>query len=185
MKPKALFTGLVLATIGLSPLVRAQEHEHHHATMEKAGSFASPESIREEHAELHQHLGQLTKLPGKTGEAARAVADALHPHFVKEEEYALPALGLLPALSRGDLTPEMRNVLPKTDRLKAELPQMLAEHKAIGAALDRLAEAAKAEGRKEAADFAQELRHHARTEEEILYPAAIVVGEYVRLKLEK
>lgn len=184
MKVKALFTGLALAMIGLSPSVQAQ-HEQHHAKTEKTGSFAIPESIREEHEELHQKLGQLTKLPGKTGEAARAVADALHPHFVKEEEYALPALGLLPALGRGEVTPEMRNVLAKTDRLKAELPQMLAEHKAIGAALDRLAQAAKVEGQNEAAVFATELRHHARTEEEILYPAAVVVGEYVRLKLGK
>jgi hypothetical protein len=37
---------------------------------------------------------------GKVGEAAKAVANVLHPHFEKEEEYALPPLGLLSCLAR-------------------------------------------------------------------------------------
>ena len=46
-----------------------------------------------EHEELHAELGALTKAPGRVGEAARNVATLLHPHFVKEEEYALPLVG--------------------------------------------------------------------------------------------
>jgi hypothetical protein len=34
------------------------------------------------------------------------------------------------------------------------------------------------------ARFAEKLMLHAKTEEEVLYPAAILVGEYLKLKLE-
>jgi len=43
--------------------------------------------------------------------------------------------------------------------------------------------AAKAEGKEDAARFAEDLERHARMEEEILYPAALLTGLYVREKL--
>lgn len=60
-----------------------------------------PEPLKLEHQELHEELVRATKEPGRIGEAAKAVAAVLHPHFVKEEEYALPPLGLLSALATG------------------------------------------------------------------------------------
>jgi hypothetical protein len=36
----------------------------------------------------------------------------------------------------------------------------------------------------EHARFAEKLMFHAQTEEEVLYPAAILVGEYLKVKLE-
>jgi hypothetical protein len=53
----------------------------------------------------------------------------MHPHFTKEEEYALPPLGLLSALSKGKIEAGMAEVLKMTDKLEVELPRMLAEHK--------------------------------------------------------
>lgn len=142
-----------------------------------------PTPLVEEHEELHATLVKLTRAGGKVGEAARAVAALLHPHFVKEEEYALPPLGLLTALAEGRVTPEMRDVLPMTDRLRTELPRMLAEHRAVVDALRGLAAAAKQEGNPEAARFATALELHASSEEQVLYPAAILVGDYVRARL--
>ena len=72
-----------------------------------------PEPLKVEHAELHAELVALTKAPGKVGEAARNVAVLLHPHFVKEEEYALPPLGLLAPIAQRGVTPEMREAKPK------------------------------------------------------------------------
>src|SRR5690242_11779595 len=77
-----------------------------------------PKPLTVEHEELHAELVKLTRSRGKVGEVARAVAAVLHPHFVKEEAYALPPLGLLAALAAGPPTPEMRAVLPMTDRLR-------------------------------------------------------------------
>ncbi len=145
--------------------------------------FKIPKPLKAEHEELHAELAHATTLKGKIGDAAKNVAKILHPHFLKEEEYALPPLGLLELLAAGNVTVEMRNVLTMTDRLKVDLQQMLEEHKAIVTALKDLIDAANKEGKSEYALFAEKLMLHAQTEEEVLYPAAILIGEYLKLKL--
>jgi hypothetical protein len=144
-----------------------------------------PQPLKSEHDELHAELVKATNAGGKIAEAAKAVAALLHPHFIKEEAYALPPLGLLPLLAAGNITPEMSQVLPMTERLKAELPHMLQEHQAIVAALKTLADVAEQEQQTEYARFAEKLMLHAQTEEDVLYPTAILIGEYLKLKLDK
>ena len=70
-----------------------------------------------------------------------------------------------------------------TDRLEAELPTMLSEHKDIVAALKRLIEAAKAEHKPDIVHFAEKLMLHAQTEEQVSYPTTLLIGRYVKLKL--
>lgn len=55
-------------------------------------------------------------------------------------------------------------MLRLTDRRQAELPAMLAEHGAIVAALARLAEAARRDGREDIVEFTKALTQHAQTE---------------------
>jgi hypothetical protein len=145
--------------------------------------FEIPKPMKIEHDELHAELVKATKVGGRTGDAAKAVVKVLHPHFVKEEEFALPPLGLLTQLIHGGVEPEMADVLKMTDRLEAELPQMLAEHKDIVAALSNLIDAARAENKPEAAQFAEKLMIHAEAEEEVSYPTALLIGRYVKSKL--
>jgi hypothetical protein len=143
--------------------------------------FQIPPSLKSEHEELHAELVQAIQAGGRIGEAAQALAESLHPHFVKEEEYALPPLGLLRFLAEGKVLPEMKNVFSMTDRLKRELPQMLEEHKGIVGKLKDLIEAAGKEGRMEFVHFSEKLILHAKTEEEVLYPASILVGDCLKL----
>jgi hypothetical protein len=143
-----------------------------------------PLPLREEHEELHQHLRNATQAGGEVGDAAKALAKLMHPHFVKEDEFALPPLGLLEPLARGEATGEMAGVLKLTDRLAAELPEMLAEHKTIVTALGRLEDAARRAGRNDIVEFAHQLTLHAQTEEQVMYPAALLVGRVVRQGLE-
>ncbi|HYT71457.1 MAG TPA: hemerythrin domain-containing protein [Gemmatimonadales bacterium] len=143
-----------------------------------------PDSLRLEHEQLHAKLAEATHLAGRTGEAARTVARIMHPHFLREDDYAIPPLGLLARLAKGQMAPDMAEVLPLVARLKEEMPLMIEEHRAIVGALVQLGNAASEEGRREWAEFADELRHHAQMEEEVLYPAAILVGEYVRHTLK-
>lgn len=145
--------------------------------------FQIPPALKAEHEELHGELARATRSGGRTGEAAAAVAQLMHPHFIKEEEYALPPLGLLSALSQGKVELGMSEVLKMTDRLEAELPRMLAEHKDIVKALQQLVEAAKAEDKPEYVHFAEKLMAHARTEEEVSYPTAVLVGRYLKAVL--
>jgi len=145
--------------------------------------FRIPPSLKDEHEGLHDQLKKATALPDRTGEAARTVAGLLHPHFTREETMALPPLGLLNDLASGNFSEGMRDVLAITDQLTMALPHMLDEHRQIVDALNILKEQAKAEHHPEVLDFAEKLILHARTEEQVTYPAAILVGKYVRLRL--
>jgi len=147
--------------------------------------FEIPKPLQAEHHELHARLVRATKEPGAVGAAAREVARLLHPHFVREEAFALPPLALLSELARGGVTADMAAVLPMTRRLNAELPTMLAEHRQIVDALEALRGAARAAGLLEHERFAEALVLHAQTEELVLYPAAILIGEHVERSLNE
>lgn len=146
-------------------------------------TFDIPAPLQQEHEQLHEQLRHATQAGGDVGELAKTLARLMHPHFVKEDRIALPPLGLLAALARGEVSPDMAGVLDLTDRLEAELPAMLAEHRTIVEALQRLRDAAQRAGRDDIVEFAQQLMQHARTEEEVMYPAAILVGQVVRQRL--
>jgi hypothetical protein len=152
-----------------------------------------PESLELEHEDLHEALYKGIKEGGKVGEAAKAVADILHPHSEKEEEYALPPLGLLSSLvpeeqeqgGKGEskITQDIKNnVIIMTDKLKSDLPHMIEEHNEIVAALNNLIEIAEVENKTELVQFAEKLKLHAKTEEQVLYPTAIFIGKYLKLK---
>lgn len=144
-----------------------------------------PSALQIAHQELHEEMVAATRLGGETGAAAKAVTKVLFPHVLLEEEFGIPPLSILPRLARGEIAEDMRVVLRWSDLLKAELPRMLQEHKQIVAALQVFLRAATAEQHVGYARLAQKLILHAQLEEEVLYPASIVVGEYVRLKLRK
>lgn len=143
-----------------------------------------PKSLKVEHEALHATLAKATKEDGEIGTAAKQIAKILHGHFVKEEEFALPPLGLLSDLATAPISEDMKSVLHMTEKLKSDLPQMLEEHKQIVQALDKFADVAKKFNRMEYVEFADNLKLHAQTEEEVMYPTAILVGEYINLKLQ-
>jgi hypothetical protein len=140
------------------------------------GTLAPPPALSAEHVELHERLAEAIASGGATADAARALAKVLHPHFVREEEIATPPLSLLPAIVRGGVTPDMRPALEKTRALRAEMPRMLQEHVAIKAAMRALGDAADREGKAKIANAARRLVRHAETEEQVVYPAALLVG---------
>jgi hypothetical protein len=142
-----------------------------------------PEGTKIEHGRLREEFERATKVGGETADAARAVLKVLSPHMILEEELARPPLKLLPRLARGEFTPDMERILTKTETLKAEMPRMLHEHVLIVAALRQMLQAALKERHEGFASLAQKVILHAQQEEEVFYPASILVGEYVKLKL--
>jgi hypothetical protein len=139
--------------------------------------------LRQDHEVLHAELARVQSLPGRVGEAARIVARILHPHFQREDEYATPPLGLLNDLAHDRVTTAMRAILPMVERLRRELPFMLEEHRAIMGALDELQAAAEEADQPDVMQFAEALKRHAEIEEEIMYPASLLVGNYLKLRL--
>lgn len=180
MKQLALL--VCFAAVGAAsptPAIAQTAHSQHHPIGGVTPLITTPPSIGTEHRQLHETLERASKEPDALGAAARELEAALVPHFGREEEIATPPLGLLPKLATGEVTSEMRSVLPLTEALERELPQMLKEHQAIRAAVGKFRAAAETAKRPEYVRFSDALAAHARQEEEILYPAAILVGRYV------
>jgi hypothetical protein len=176
MRTSALVEALAAAALLGACSGQPQDHAQRETAM-----LQTPRSIATEHHELHETLAGAVNEPGALGAAARKLEEVLAPHFRREEEIATPPLSLLSRLAQGEATSDMRAVLSKTDALEQELPQMLREHEAIRQAAGEFGAAAAKAGRDEYVRFAENLAVHALQEEEILYPAAIVVGRYVRL----
>jgi hypothetical protein len=162
--------------------VRAEPAASAHNGGGSATGLQIPKVMEIEHEELHAELAKLTQAGGQTGDAAKAVAAVLDPHFANENSYALPPLGLLVPLAEGKFDCSMTEVLKMTDKLGAAMPTMLAEHKEITAALGKLSAAAKAENKPDGVQFAEALMAHAEGEEEITYPTALLIGRYVKDK---
>jgi hypothetical protein len=141
----------------------------------------TPKSLAMEHEDLLKELESGFQGGGKVADAARKLMEMIRPHFATEEQLVLPPLSLLPALAAGNITEEMKEVLYLTDQLKKELPLRVTDHQDIGAALKILRDAAKEENRPEMLRFAKRLMIHAQNEEEVLYPASMMVGEWVKL----
>jgi hypothetical protein len=185
MQPKLSVTLLlVLAMSAPASPNGLDARQHSSASRPQEVSVAIPESLRTEHAAIHAALVEATKAPGRVGEAARELAEVLHPHFEREEQIALPPLGLLAPLAAGARPPGMAEVLAMTDALGREMPRMLDEHQRIHAAVEKLREAAREARLQKHEEFAGALALHAQTEEQVLYPAALLVGEVVRARLQ-
>ena len=166
-----------LAAALVLPAAAGAQAGHAHGS-----GLAVPASIEAEHREIHAALEAATREPGRVGAAARALAEVLDPHFVREEQIALPPLGLLAPLAAGERPAGTAAALAMTDSLRRELPRMLEEHGRIRSAVAALRTAAHAAGAAEARRFADELALHARTEEEVLYPAALLMGDVLRAR---
>jgi hypothetical protein len=139
-----------------------------------------PEALNEEHEELHAELVKATKTPGNIGKAARRVARVLHPHFERENELALPIIGVIRELAEGETSPDFTKALVLADEFKAEYSKMLQEHADILKALVMLEKAARAAKKRYAVDFVRKLKLHAKTEEDVTYPAVLMAGTLLR-----
>lgn len=142
-----------------------------------------PSSLKAEHDALHQMLHNAEQLAGESGEVAKRLAQLFHHHSNKEEQFVFPLLALLPLLAEGKFTTEMSFAIELSEKLKSKLADMLEEHHQIVAALQKFSQIALKEHHPVVAHFGDKLMLHAKNEEEIIYPAAILVGEFIRLKI--
>lgn len=139
-----------------------------------------PGSMKEEHEELHQELRKATEIPGKVGQAAKKVAKILHPHFEKENELALPEIGVARELAEGKTSPDFATAMELCGKFKLEYEKMLQEHIEIVKALDELEKVAKTARKRNVVEFTKKLKLHAKTEEALTYPAALMIGKLLK-----
>jgi hypothetical protein len=185
MKHVYFMAFLGTTTIGAWDSVAVAQQAAQEASVDTT-TMEIPDSIRREHEAIHSALVEATRATSRVGAAAKALADVLHPHFVREEEIALPPLGLLAPLAAGAPLAEatLAEAAEMTSALRAEMPRMLEEHVRIRAAVAELRAAARAEGAAAQEELAEQLALHAQTEEEVLYPAAMLVGDLIRARAQ-
>lgn len=147
-----------------------------------AGKPEIPASIKQEHNELLDKIHQISLWKDSTGRAAIKLKELMQHHFKEEEDYVLPTLGLLPSLANGTLPANSDEIIRMTDELKFQSTHLGMEHQFIKAYLDEMLQAAAKEGHTGLEAFEKAIHKHARMEEEILFPAAILAGEYLKLK---
>jgi len=142
-----------------------------------------PSSIKAEHELLLAQVNAIALFQDSTGLVAAEIQELMQHHFAEEEDFVLPPLGLLPMVVSGEIPEQSKEVIQLTDKLKSQLAHMTLEHQMISALMEQLKEVSTQENHPEVIDFDRALHKHAITEEEIYFPAAILVGEFLKLKL--
>jgi len=141
-----------------------------------------PSSIKKEHEYLLEKIHAITLFHDSTSLAAVKLYDLMQHHFKEEENFVLPPLGLLPLLTSAKLPEQSKAVIQLCEKLKSQLTHLNVEHQLIKAYMDELMLAAAKDDHFEIIAFEQELQRHAKTEEEVFFPTAILIGEYLKLK---
>ncbi|HYC14669.1 MAG TPA: hypothetical protein VEC75_10480 [Stellaceae bacterium] len=153
------------------------------ARAQQSQTHPIPQSIRLDHEEAIRQLTAVAHRKGRTGEIARKALEVFKAHIRREEEYILPPLTLAPAIAEGRINPDMRWAIAMADRIKADREIIFAEHTTITAWMNQLAEAARRAHQEDVVDLAKSLVADSLNDTEVMEPAAIVIGEYLRAKL--
>jgi hypothetical protein len=157
-------------------------HKEENTNTQFPGKPEAPSSIKKEHENLLARINKLASLKDSAGRAAGKLQNLMQHHFTEEEDYVLPQLGLLPLLASGKLPDQSNEVIQLSEKLQSNLSHLSVEHQFIKACLDELKQVAAKEDMPEIIEFEKEIQKHAHTEEEVLFPAAVLVGEYLKLK---
>jgi hypothetical protein len=135
-----------------------------------------PQSMKEEHRELHRELVKTINLGGKVGLAAREVAKTMHPHMERENKLALPVISVTRELAEGKMPSDLSDAFDLSIKFKSEHKRLLQEHARIVKTLNKLERAATAAKMRNVVLLAKRLKHHVQTEEELTYSAVLMAA---------
>jgi hypothetical protein len=142
-----------------------------------------PQSLRLAHEATIQYVTQLAARPARVGEEARRLLPLYQAHMAKEDEYILPPLTLLPALARGEASPDMRWAIPMSDRVKAEQDEIYRSHTAVIEQCAALEFAAENAGDNDVRDWVHSAIVDDLGDLELQEPMAVLVGDILRARL--
>jgi hypothetical protein len=128
----------ILPILSLSILLFQCRPEEKQYRVEFTGKPEIPQSIKGEHKYLLEAIRSITLFSDSTGPAAMKLYELLQHHFQEEEDYVLPPLGLLPMLAAGKLPEQTDSILMMTEKLREQLPHMIAEHQMVGVYIEEL-----------------------------------------------
>jgi hypothetical protein len=158
-------------------------HKEENPVTQFPGKPGVPSSIKKEHESLLDQIHRITLFQDSAGLVAIKLNDLMQHHFKEEEDFALPPLGLLSLLAGGRIPEQSNEIIVLAERLKSQLTHLSVEHQLINAYMNELRQADSNGSHTEIIEFEKELHKHANIEEEVLFPAAILIGEYLKFKL--
>jgi hypothetical protein len=144
-----------------------------------------PQSIRVQHEQIISRLASLAKRRGSVGAAAQKALVVLKVHYAKEEEFVLPPLGLLPRISRGDISKDMEPAIAMADRTKAALSEFQNDHSQLTSLMNELIEVGRKSRDEELMRLATRIATQSLNDIEVAQPTTIFIGEYLRQRLSK
>jgi len=177
MKPYCILSFLILL------ISQCRPKEQNYIT-QFPGKPETPSFIKREHEQLLEHVQAFTLFQDSAGLVAIKLHEIMEHHFQEEEDYVLPPLGLLPLLAGGQLPENSREIIGLTDKLQSQLSHLNAEHQLIKAHMDEMLKTSAAFNHPEIKEFEKQLLQHAKVEEEIYFPAALVIGENLKVKTQ-
>lgn len=141
-----------------------------------------PEVLLAEHRLLLSAIDSLALLKDSTGVVALKLKEIMEHHFKEEEDYVFPALGTLALLAGDHIPAESDRIIQLTEKLEKQHNHMIAEHQLVKAFLEDLLRVSNSEKHQGLETFKKAVLTHAAGEELIYFPAAILVGKYLKAK---
>lgn len=139
-----------------------------------------PKSVVHGHANLILEMNEIISMGGRVGNKASQLRDTMVPHFKKEEEYALPPLGLLLAFSEQNWEINSEEAIKMAENLELRLSEMKDDHQDIIVVVNELTAIGEEEGNFIVKMFVKNIILHMELEDEVLYPATILIGNYLK-----
>lgn len=138
----------------------------------------TPKAITHGHANLCEELNKIIENYSHIEKQTRTLNEIMTKHFNKEERYALPPLGLLLTLSEGNWELGEDAVIEMTNDLDSHLGELKKEHENISENMLDLKAIAEKENYSDLKRFINDLEIHMELEDQVLYPASILIGNY-------
>ena len=120
-----------------------------------------------------------------SGSAATKALVIVRAHYAKEEAFVLPPLGLLPFITKGEISKDMEPAIAMGARVRATLAEFQKDHIEITSLMNELIEAGTKTHDDELVRLATWVASQSLTHIEVLMPASIMIGDYLRQRLPK
>lgn len=167
----------ILLLVSLLGQCRRQESDY---LTQFPGKPDVPYCIKEEHDHLLREMEKLTLAKDSTSRVATRTLELMRHHFQEEEDYVLPPLQTLPMLASEMIPEHSAEIIRLTEKLRSQLAHMNAEHQMIRTHLKELRVAVAYDNRPDISLLEEQIDRHARVEEEVYFPAAMLVGKYLK-----
>lgn len=138
----------------------------------------TPKAITHGHANLCSELNDIINKYFNLEKQTHQLNEIMIKHFNKEEKYGLPPLGLLLTLSEGNWELDEGLVFEMSEALKLHVAELKEEHENISKNILELKTIAEKENYIDLKKFINDLEIHMELEDQVLYPASNLIGNY-------